>query len=130
MVESNTWEGRENLKNTKEAIKEFEREYQWDMENVARQECKKGTFRRGELLGRFTARKLFGWSGKRYDQEYWGRLKRNWRQWKGGWTSRRRILEIVREEKKKIEQEDLGLREWIEEDNNKIGNMVNPYYKL
>jgi len=28
MVESNTWEGRENLKNTKEAIKEFEREYQ------------------------------------------------------------------------------------------------------
>jgi len=39
-------------------------------------------------------------------------------------------LEIVREEKKKIEQEDLGLREWIEEDNNKIGNMVNPYYKL
>jgi len=50
------------------------------MENVARQECKKGTFRRGELLGRFTARKLFGWSGKRYDQEYWGRLKRNWRQ--------------------------------------------------
>jgi len=26
-AESNTWEGRENLKNTKEAIKEFEREY-------------------------------------------------------------------------------------------------------
>jgi len=27
MVESNTWEGRENLKNAKEAIEEFEREY-------------------------------------------------------------------------------------------------------
>jgi len=27
-VESNTWEGRENLENTKEAIKEFEKEYQ------------------------------------------------------------------------------------------------------
>jgi len=26
-VESNTWEGRENLKNAKEAIEEFEREY-------------------------------------------------------------------------------------------------------
>jgi len=28
MVEFNTWEGRENLENTKEAVKEFEREYQ------------------------------------------------------------------------------------------------------
>jgi len=26
-VESNTWERRENLKNTKEAIKEFKKEY-------------------------------------------------------------------------------------------------------
>jgi len=26
-VESDTWEGRENLGNTKEAIEEFEREY-------------------------------------------------------------------------------------------------------
>ena len=47
---------------------------------MARQECEEGTFRRGELLGRFTARKLFGWSDKRYDQEYGGRLERNWRQ--------------------------------------------------
>ena len=53
------------------------------MEDIARQEHEKGTFRRGELPGRFTARKLFGWSDKRYDQEYWGRLERNWRQWKG-----------------------------------------------
>jgi len=27
MVESDTWEGRENLKNTKKAIEEFEKEY-------------------------------------------------------------------------------------------------------
>jgi len=26
-MESDTWEGRENLKNTKEAIEEFEKEY-------------------------------------------------------------------------------------------------------
>jgi len=36
-VESNTWEGRENLKNTQGAIKEFEKEYQQDMEDIARQ---------------------------------------------------------------------------------------------
>jgi len=29
------------------------------MKDVARQEREKGTFRRGELPGRFTARKLF-----------------------------------------------------------------------
>jgi len=38
-----------------------------------------GTFRRGELPGRFMAKKLFGWSNKRYDKEYWTRLERNWR---------------------------------------------------
>jgi len=58
------------LKNAKEAIEEFKKEYQRDMKDVARQERKEGTFRREELLGRFTARKLFGWSDKRYDQEY------------------------------------------------------------
>jgi len=58
-------------------IKEFKREYQRDIEDMARQEREKGTFRRGELLGRFMARKLFGWLDKRYDQEYWGRLERN-----------------------------------------------------
>jgi len=30
------------------------------MEDIARKEHKKGTFRREELPGRFTARKLFG----------------------------------------------------------------------
>jgi len=34
------------------------------MEDVVRQECEDGIFRRGELLGRFMARKLFGWSDK------------------------------------------------------------------
>jgi len=36
MAESNTWEERENLKNTKEVIKEFKREYQQDMEDMTR----------------------------------------------------------------------------------------------
>jgi len=44
MAESDTWEGKENLKNAKEAIEEFEREYRRDMENVAQQEREEGTF--------------------------------------------------------------------------------------
>jgi len=78
-VESDTWEGRENLGNVKEAIKEFERKYQQDIKEVNRQEREEGIFERGELPGRFTAKKLFGWSDKKYDEEYWGRLERNWR---------------------------------------------------
>jgi len=41
-----------------------------------KQEREEGTFRREKLPGRFTTRKLFGWSDKRYDQEYWGTEKK------------------------------------------------------
>jgi len=34
-AESDTWEGRENLGNTKKAIEEFEREYRWNIEEVS-----------------------------------------------------------------------------------------------
>jgi len=57
-------------------------------------------------------------------------LERNWRQWKGKRKKEQRTMETIREEKEDIEQENSGLKEWIEEDNNEIGNMVNPYYKL
>jgi len=79
MAESDTWEEKENLENAKEAVEEFEKEYWRDIEKVNRQEREERTFRRGELLGRFTARKLFEWSDKWYDQKYWGKLKRNWK---------------------------------------------------
>jgi len=60
MAESDTWEGKENLENAKEAIEEYKREYKRDMEDIRRQEKEEGTFQRGELPGRFTAKKLFG----------------------------------------------------------------------
>ena len=34
------------------------------------------------------------------------------------------------EEKEEIEQENLGLREWTKEDDDKMGNIVDPYYEL
>jgi len=129
MAESDTWEGRENLKNTKEAIKEFKKEYRQDMEDVARQEHEETTFKCGELPGKFTAKILYGWSDKRYDQEYWGRVERNWRRWKGKKLTRREMMKMIPEEEE-IEEEKSGVREWTEEDDNEIGNMVDPYYKL
>jgi len=64
MAESDTWKERKNLKNTKEAVKEYKKECQRDMEDIRQQEREEGTFRRGKLLGQFTAKKLFGWSNK------------------------------------------------------------------
>jgi len=125
MAESDTWEGRENLENAREAIEEYEKEYQQDMEDVRKQEKEEGTFKRGELPEQFTARKLFGWLDKRYDEEYWARLERNWRQWKRGRTREQRTIETIKEEEDKS-----GVREWTEEDDKKMGNMVDPYYEL
>ena len=58
-MESDTWEGKENLGNIKEVIKKFEKEYKKDMKDIRRQKKEKGTFRREELPERFTAKKLY-----------------------------------------------------------------------
>jgi len=79
MAESDTWEGRKNLENAREAIEEYEKEYQQDIEDVRKQEKEEGMFKREELPEQFTARKLFGWLDKRYNEEYWAKLERNWR---------------------------------------------------
>jgi len=39
------------LENTKEAVEEFEKEYQQDMEDVKKQKKEEGMFRREELPG-------------------------------------------------------------------------------
>jgi len=93
----------------KEVIEEFEKEYRRDMEDMVRQKQEEGTFRRGELPGRFTARKLFRWLDKRYDQEYWRRLERNWRQWKEKRSGEKRMKMIT--EKEKVKGEKSGVKE-------------------
>jgi len=71
---------------------------------------------------------------KRYDQEYWERLERNWNRWKESeWKKsqlgkRRTTLEMI-EEEEEIEQGNSGIREWTDEDD-EMGNMVDPYYEL
>ena len=80
MTESDTWKGIENLENTKGVVEEFEKKYQQNIEDVRRQKKKERTFRREELPGQFTTKKLFRQLDKQYNEEYWGRLERNWRQ--------------------------------------------------
>ena len=73
---------------------------------------------------------MFGWSDKRYDEEYWARLERNWRRWKGEKTREQRTMKTIKEEKEEIEQKSPGIKEWTEEDDKEIDNMVDPYYEL
>ena len=48
-------------------------------------------------------RKLYGWTGKRYNKEYWMRSERNWRCWKGGPIRGQKIIETIKEEEEEID---------------------------
>ena len=82
MTERDTWERKENLKNVGEALEEFEGRMNAE---IRRQEkidiAEKRDFRRGELLGKFTAKMLYGWDDGKFE-EYLKKLERNWRRWK------------------------------------------------
>jgi len=39
-------------------------------------------------------------------------------------------METITEKEEEIKEEKSGVREWTEEDNDKIDNIVDPYYKL
>jgi len=54
------------------------------------------------------AKKLYSWSDKQYDQEYWGRMEKNWRQWKGKKPVRRETIKIIPEEEE-FEEENQKL---------------------
>jgi len=61
MVESDTWEKREDLGNAREALEEFEERMNTE---VRRQEkldmIEEKDFRRGELLGKYIVKILYG----------------------------------------------------------------------
>ena len=39
-------------------------------------------FRKGELPGKFTAKMLYGWDNRKFEEEYLRKLERNWQKWK------------------------------------------------
>jgi len=40
-------------------------------------------FKRSKLPGKYTARILFGWDNKKFEDEYLKKLEKNWARWKG-----------------------------------------------
>jgi len=65
MAEENIWKNRENLKNAKELVEEFEREYREKDEELRRQKLEEEEKEFSwELPHEFTAKLLYGWGKK------------------------------------------------------------------
>ena len=78
MVEGDTWERKENLKNAREALEEFKGRMNAE---IRRQEkidmAEKKDFRRGELPEKFTAKMLYRWDDGKFEEENLKKLERN-----------------------------------------------------
>jgi len=64
-----------------------------------------------ELPGKYTARILYGWDDKKFEEEYLKKLEKNWKRWKEGRQINesehlRMIEEKMEEENKKIRERD------------------------
>jgi len=84
MTEEDSWEREKNLKNAKEAVEDYEREY--GREGRRMEEEHEG------LLGRFMAKTLYEWDDGKFDREYLKKLERNWKKWKGAKFFQRKNL--------------------------------------
>ena len=111
-IEEDTWKPRENLENVQELVDRFEGEYREEARRIKKRNLKEDC--KGELPGRYTAKLLYRWDNKKFNREYWGRLERNWKQWRSERAKGREILETIqekdKEEKEENEQEFKGDR--------------------
>jgi len=82
MAEEDSWERETNLKNAKEAVEEYKKEYG----KVGRR------IEEEEMPGRFTAKMLYRWDDRKFDREYLKKLEKNWRRWKGAKFFQRKNL--------------------------------------
>ena len=77
-AESDTWEKKEDLKNAKELVDDFEgrlgTEVRWQ---VGKKKTEREKYRRMELLGKYMAKLLYGWDDKKFEEKYLRKLERN-----------------------------------------------------
>jgi len=106
-AEGDTWEGKENLKNTEKLIDEFKR----GEVVVRRQVEEEGEYKRMELPGKYTAKLSYGWDDQRFEKEYLDKLEKSWKRWKENRKideskHLRRVEEQMEEENEKIRRKD------------------------
>ena len=76
----------ENLKNAMKKIEEFEKgrfdkeiwRIQVKKEKKMKLNPEAEKFKRGELPGRYTAKLLYRWDNKKFEEEYLKKLEKNW----------------------------------------------------
>jgi len=113
MAEGDTWERRENLKNAKELIEEFERGgIEVRRQKKIEKRKKEDEYRRMELPEKYMVRVLYGWDDKQFEEEYLKKLEKNWKRWKEGrQIDENEHLRMI-EEKMEEENEKIRERDW------------------
>ena len=90
-AEYNSWEKKEDLKNTKELVIEFEKRINAE---VRRQEkldiAEEKDFRKRELLEKYMAKILYRQDNRKFENKYLKKLERNQKKWKGEYKTRKR----------------------------------------
>jgi len=79
-AEGDTWERKENLRNAREALEEFEGRMSAEVRRQERIDmAEERDFRRMELSGNYMAKLLYGWNDKEFEEEYLRKLEKNWK---------------------------------------------------
>ena len=84
MAKYDSWEKKENLKNTKKVVVEFKRRMNVEVRRQERLEIveEKDFRRRRELLKKYTAKMLYVQNDGKFENKYLKRLERNQEKWK------------------------------------------------
>jgi len=69
MAEDNTWEPRENLRNAKDLVREFEEKSREEEIGKAKRANQREDSKE-ELSKRYIAKMLYGWDNKKFNREY------------------------------------------------------------
>ena len=72
------------MKNAKELVDDFEGRVVAEIRHQEGVEKKreKEEYRRMELPEKYTAKLLYGWNDRKFEDEYLKKLEKNWRRWK------------------------------------------------
>jgi len=113
-AEEDTWERRENLKNVEELIEKFERggiEVR-RQEKIEKKKKEVDEYRRIELPGKYTAKLLYRWDNKKFEDEYLKKLEKNWKRWKEDrQINENKHLKMI-EGKMEEENKKIRIRDW------------------
>jgi len=65
-----------------------------------------------ELLRKYTAKLLYGWDDRKFEEEYLNKLEKNWKKWKEDRKiDENKYLEMI-EMKMEEENKRMGRRDW------------------